>query len=328
VLAAAASYPPLTLTVNVATNAPASVTNSVTVSGGGELNTANNAASDPTTVTGPPAKLAITAQPSNANSGAAITPPIVVQVQDAAGVPVTISAAQINMAIGNNPGGGTLGGTVSVNAVGGTATFSTLTIDKGGPGYTLTASSAGLTSVTSSPFNIISALVLVNAKSRKLHGAAGTFDLALSLTPTAPTTEPRIGPAHTLVFTFNTPVTGGTPTVIEGTATLGSATFDGNEMIVPLTGTTNQQYVTVSVTNVSSADGGTGGSGSVRIGFLVGDVNGNGVVTLSDLLLVNAVLTQPISMANFLRDVNASGTLTLSDKLTVNANLTQGLPAP
>src|SRR5436305_1634489 len=33
---------PITLTVNVAANAPASVTNSATVSGGGETNTSNN----------------------------------------------------------------------------------------------------------------------------------------------------------------------------------------------------------------------------------------------------------------------------------------------
>ena len=36
--------------MNVAGNAPACVTNSVTVSGGGELNTANDTASDPTTI--------------------------------------------------------------------------------------------------------------------------------------------------------------------------------------------------------------------------------------------------------------------------------------
>jgi uncharacterized repeat protein (TIGR01451 family) len=51
VLAAGASYPALTLTVNVATTAPASVTNTATVSGGGELNTANDGASDVTTIT-------------------------------------------------------------------------------------------------------------------------------------------------------------------------------------------------------------------------------------------------------------------------------------
>ena len=45
-----ASYPALTLTVNVANNAPATVTNTATVAGGGETNTSNDTASDPTTV--------------------------------------------------------------------------------------------------------------------------------------------------------------------------------------------------------------------------------------------------------------------------------------
>ncbi len=50
-LAAVASYPAITLTVNVASNAPASVTNTATVSGGGESNTTNDAANDITTIT-------------------------------------------------------------------------------------------------------------------------------------------------------------------------------------------------------------------------------------------------------------------------------------
>jgi uncharacterized repeat protein (TIGR01451 family) len=49
-LPAGTSYPPVTLTVNVANNAPASVTNTVTVSGGSESNTTNNTASDVTTI--------------------------------------------------------------------------------------------------------------------------------------------------------------------------------------------------------------------------------------------------------------------------------------
>ena len=48
-LAAGASYPAITLSVSVAGNA-ASVTNVATVSGGNESNTANDSASDPTTV--------------------------------------------------------------------------------------------------------------------------------------------------------------------------------------------------------------------------------------------------------------------------------------
>src|SRR5207237_544647 len=50
--------------------------------------------------------------------------------------------------------GGTLSGTTTVAAVGGLATFSSLSITKAGTGYTLTASSTGLTSATSSAFDI------------------------------------------------------------------------------------------------------------------------------------------------------------------------------
>jgi uncharacterized repeat protein (TIGR01451 family) len=49
-LAAASSYPAVTLTVSVASNAPASVTNTATVSGGGESNTSNNTANDSTVI--------------------------------------------------------------------------------------------------------------------------------------------------------------------------------------------------------------------------------------------------------------------------------------
>src|SRR5437762_8679678 len=58
------------------------------------------------------------------------------------------------VALGANPGGGTLAGTTSVNAVSGVATFSTLSINNAGNGYTLTASASGLTGATSASFNI------------------------------------------------------------------------------------------------------------------------------------------------------------------------------
>ena len=50
-LASATSYPAITLTVDVAGNAAAMVTNNATVSGGGETNTGNDSASDPTNIT-------------------------------------------------------------------------------------------------------------------------------------------------------------------------------------------------------------------------------------------------------------------------------------
>ncbi len=59
-LAGGANYPPIALTVNVTANAPASVTNTATVIGGGQSNTTNDTASDPTSI-GVPADLTVTA---------------------------------------------------------------------------------------------------------------------------------------------------------------------------------------------------------------------------------------------------------------------------
>src|SRR5207247_10574814 len=51
-------------------------------------------------------------------------------------------------------GGGTRAGTATVNAVNGVATFSGLSVNKAGSGYTLTAAATGLRTSTSAPFSI------------------------------------------------------------------------------------------------------------------------------------------------------------------------------
>ena len=171
--------------------------------------------------------------------------------------------------------------------------------------------------------------VLQSVASRKAHGGAGTFDLPLTGAVSAPTVEPRNSAVpHLIVFKFDRPVTAGNASVTEGVATAGAPTFNGNEMRVPLTGVNNQQYVTVTVSSVSAADGGTGGAGSIRIGYLLGDVNQNRVVSLSDLGLVNAQVAQFVTAANYLKDVNISNTMSLADKGIVNGQVTKGLPAP
>jgi hypothetical protein len=170
---------------------------------------------------------------------------------------------------------------------------------------------------------------LLGAASRKVHGAAGTFDLPLLLTPvTNPTTEPRQGPAQAIVFRFDKPINAATVTIIEGSATAATPTFSANDVVVGLSNVTNRQYVTVSLTNVGSSDGGTGGNGSVRIGFLAGDVSQNRVVTVSDLAQVNAQIAQVVGQGNYLKDVSASGTLTVADKGIANTQITRALPTP
>ena len=86
-------------------------------------------------------------QPTNVVGGAVITPAVAVTIEDAGGNPVTTATNAVTMAIGTNPSSGTLTGTLTVNAVAGVATFSNLSINAAGSGYTLAASATGLTGV-------------------------------------------------------------------------------------------------------------------------------------------------------------------------------------
>lgn len=101
----------------------------------------------------PPTHLAFTVQPSNTAPGAHIAPPVQVMVRDAYDNLVK-NAGSVTLAIGSNPGGGTLSGTLTKSAASGTATFSNLAINNAGVGYTLVATLGILPSATSAAFNI------------------------------------------------------------------------------------------------------------------------------------------------------------------------------
>jgi hypothetical protein len=102
-------------------------------------------------------KLGFTVQPSNTAANASITPAVQVAAQDAFGNTVTTFAANVTIVIGTNAGGpGTVltgGGATALSS--GVATFSGLSINNPGTGFTLSASSSPvLTGVISNAFNI------------------------------------------------------------------------------------------------------------------------------------------------------------------------------
>ncbi len=77
-------------------------------------------------------------------------------VEDAYANVVTSASNTVKVALANNPTGAKLGGTLSVKASKGVATFSGLTLNKVGSGYTLAVSSSGLTGATTSPIAVTS----------------------------------------------------------------------------------------------------------------------------------------------------------------------------
>src|SRR5207249_4566300 len=98
--------------------------------------------------------LGFTVQPSSAAAGATISPAVQVTARDAQGNTATAFAGTVTLGIGINPAGGTLSGTTRAAPVNGVATFSNLSIDQPGTGYTLTADASGLAQATSDAFNI------------------------------------------------------------------------------------------------------------------------------------------------------------------------------
>ena len=99
-------------------------------------------------------KLKFTVQPSNTTSVDNISPAVEVSIVDGSDVVITSASATINLFIENNAGSGTLDGTTSSATTSGVASFSNLSIDELGTGYTLRAEATGFDNVISGTFNI------------------------------------------------------------------------------------------------------------------------------------------------------------------------------
>lgn len=102
----------------------------------------------------PPTHLAFLSQPQSTSAGDPIAPAVQVAAEDSTGAVVPTYAGTITVAIGANPSGGSLGGSTTVAADSGLATFSGLSIDTAGTGYTLIATASGLAGATSQAFDI------------------------------------------------------------------------------------------------------------------------------------------------------------------------------
>jgi hypothetical protein len=94
-------------------------------------------------------QIAIATQPGGAITGSNLNPQPAVRILDAAGLLMPTATNPITAVL--NSGLGTIGGTATVNAAGGVATFSSLKVNGIGA-FTLGFTSPGLTSAVSTPF--------------------------------------------------------------------------------------------------------------------------------------------------------------------------------
>ena len=133
---------------------------------------------------------------------------------------------------------------------------------------------------------------------------------------------------YTIVFRFAVPLNSvGSVGVISGSGKVISSTIDSSDSrnyIVNLTGVTNAQLITLSLSGVST----TAGISNITrtVGFLIGDANGDGVVNSVDVARTKAQSGTLLSASNFAEDINGDGTINSVDVAMVKARSGTGIP--
>ena len=130
-------------------------------------------------------RLAIAVQPpASMIAGSAFS--VTVAVLDGAGNTITNYDAGVAISLDNNPGAATLGGRLTATVSNGVATFTGLTLNKPGAGYTLRVSGGSLAPVTTVAFN-------VSTNSKTSPSPTSTPPAASGPTTTPPAAKPPAG---------------------------------------------------------------------------------------------------------------------------------------
>ena len=188
------------------------------------------------------ATLGVGQQPTDTKFGTVITPAVTILAADAYGNP---AGATVTMAIGSNPGSGTLSGTTVRGTVGGTATFNDLSIDKTGIHYTLVATVGSITT-TSAQFDIVT--VEVECANHPLEPCVGSTgnDTNQQTTTNAQVFAPAGGNPGNLTITL-----------VDFTGACGNGTGD-SIVVNPPTGHGNDNPIQIGAEYDKSVAPGTG----------------------------------------------------------------------
>jgi hypothetical protein len=182
------------------------------------------------------------------------------------------------------------------------------------------------------PTCVASPVQIAGVASRKTHGNAGTFDVDLPLSGPRGV-EPRSGGTNgnfTIVFTFQNPLTNvADAKVTSGAGTVSSSAVgnDPHQYIVNLTGVTNAQYITISLTNVYDSAGNSSSIISVPMGVLLGDVDASGRVDSTDVFDARQNTLQITTSSNFRADIDESGRIDSSDVFIARQQALTSLPS-
>jgi pantothenate kinase type III len=177
---------------------------------------------------GLPDQLVVTAQPaSSVNAGSSFG--LTVAVESPGGQPLPGATGTVTLSLANDPGGAGLNGTLTATLDQGVATFSGLSIDRAGAGYSLLVTAGGFDSATSSAFDVVPAApaqLIIGAQPSTSVTAGGGFGLTIDVEDAFGNIESRFGGSVTLALAAN-PAGGSLGGDLTTTASDGVADFSG-----------------------------------------------------------------------------------------------------
>jgi hypothetical protein len=150
--------------------------------------------------------------------------------------------------------------------------------------------------------------MLVSAASRKTHGSAPfEINLPLSGTPGIECRSGGISGNYTIIFKFAVPVSSvSNASVTAGIGSVSTRMIDSSnarQYIVNLTGVSNVQNITVTLTNVIDVAGNTSSSVSATMGVLRGDTNADSFVDSADISQTKSESGNAVTLSNFREDM-------------------------
>ncbi len=195
-----------------------------------------------------------------------------------------------------------------------------------------------LTTGAGSPHTLVQTLpegppTLVFADSRRTHGPAGDFDLDLlnPLGAAAVAVEDRTNAPTLALLTFNKPIhaPGGLPgaAALAGGGTLSVLTLADYELTVAMSDVPDGARSTLSFAGLADGEGNVVAE-TLCFGRMTGDVNGDTVVNVLDLVQVRNRLNQAVGLASLRADVSGDGGINVLDLVQVRNRLNQSIIGP
>ena len=194
-----------------------------------------------------------------------------------------------------------------------------LTEQSGCIGFDGVASYDGRGERISGDIQLCDSLSITGVASRRFHGSAGSFDVAMGWAGKSSGVECRTGGPCDVIVSFSREVSPDSGSASLGTMSNGPAS---NQKTIVLSDVTDASCVTIDLFDIVDLEGQPLAFGSpIALAILAGDVNGDGKVNVFDMLAVKEMMNQPVTADNCRRDVTADGKINVFDLMAVQRGL-------